>query len=102
MKTYFLLLALLATGCGTISNERKAVEELPDGTIRTTYQKEFAKGFFMKAAVENVYSTTKDGPYSHTFRAKDAQTSGDPETINASGDTIGKMIGTAVKTAVKP
>ncbi|MEO6589831.1 MAG: hypothetical protein ABIP06_11050 [Pyrinomonadaceae bacterium] len=97
-KTITLSLALAALvvcqGCASITHVRPVA--LANGAI--AYERETAWGFFQQAAVANVSSTTKDGSYSHAFRAKDGAIRGDPDTITASGAALGRFGGEIANT----
>lgn len=103
MKKLILpVIALALCGCASIKHERDIVV---DGKV-VGRETEKASGFFMKAAVDGLRSSTKDGNYTHTFTAKSATAVGDAEMITATSAALGNLIGTAAaataKGAVKP
>ncbi len=92
-KLAVLPLLIILAGCVGINHTRETIG--PDGKV-TGRETEKAYGVFSKAAVDSLSSTTKDGTYSHSFRTKGAQVSGDAETITATTSGLGTLIGKGI------
>lgn len=86
-----LAVSLALTGCASIKHERDVIV---DGKV-VGREVEQASGFLMKAAVDGLRSSTKDGTYTHTFTAKSAQTSGDTDMLKTAIESTGTAVGNA-------
>lgn len=98
MKTRLPLLSLLLltaalSGCMVYSHSRPTLTGIEETKFRT---------FLMIGKANKVKTTVKDATYTRSVSVGALEGQGDAGMVTASGETLGEVIGTAVKKSITP
>lgn len=100
-----LLVTLLCAGCASMSANKTITTTATNGVVTTTTVNFKGKSLFSNSVLKNVTLDSTTKTTSAVLKATGVTTEPNPESITASAEAIGNIIGaasaTAAKTAVK-